>query len=700
MTSKISCCKMIKNAVKRRLWYGAVLFLGFFVMLPLSAMLRLESKSRIETVYAMEDPQTLARHLKAVQAQFLRFVGGGDYLVMMAVLGAALLGAWCGLYWLHSRKKMDLTGSLPVRREKIFLSESLATLILFLVPYFVNVVLELLVGAAKGIMTKEVFPMVFAGIGLNLFYFIVLYFCAAAAMLLTGKILTGILGTLVFLVIGPATYGILLAMPSAFWKTYVNMSETGRVAVAYLSPAGSFMVAVSRMEHWITWEGQNLNLVPSLISGLIMCLIFGGLSVWLMKIRPAEGAENSMAFPATEGVIKALILYPLSLGGGIFFMALGTSRYDLGEKPWFWFGLFFTLIVGSILIEVIYHFDRKMIFGHQMWTGISMAAVVITAAVFSFDMVGYDHWLPDSEEVAGMALCADPYYCEYPDGSATSLEYLKNHLDELNGEGILELAREGVNNLEEETSVDEDRRNVTVLFKMKNGSVKARDYSVSRESTAKVLEHLFQQRIYREVQFPYILEKEDDVRLGDLWRIGQSSSLEGLTNKEKKEFAAIYREELESLDYNELFAPGSGEINVSSLGTYPLNDNFVKSMAYLQEKGIGAAMSWDDTEIVSMEFYFAGDEEELHAEREVWSSEDTVSAQTDEVKKITDPEQIAEARKNLICDEQYWQEGAWETEDGLRVGVTYRGKDEDVYVDCAYLKGEVPEIVKELKGKE
>lgn len=257
-----------------------------------------------------------------------------------------------------------------------------------------------------------------------------------------------------------------------------------------------------------------------------------------------------------------------------------------------------------------------------------------------------------------------------------------------------------MNNLEEETSVDEDRRNVTVLFKMKNGSVKAREYSVSRDSTAKVLENLFQQRIYREVQFPYILEKEDDVRLGSLWRIGQSSSLEGLTNKEKKEFAAIYREELESLDYNELFAPGSGEIDVSSLGRYPMNDNFVKSMAYLQEKGIGAAMSWDDAEIVSMEFYFAGDEEELHAEREVWSSEDIVSAQTEEVKKITDPEQIAEARKNLICDEQYWQEGAWETEDGLMVRVTYRGKDEDVYVNCAYLKGEVPEIVKELTGKE
>lgn len=677
MTSKISCCKMTRNAIKRRLWYGAVLFLGFFLVLPLGTMLRLESKSRIEAMYANGNAQIIEQRLKEVQRQFLRFMGGGDYVVMTAVAVAALLGAWCGLYWLHSRKKMDLIGSLPVRREKIFLSESLATLVLFLVPYLINIILELLVGAAKGIMTREVFPLALAGIGLNLFYFIVLYVCAAAAMLLTGKILTGILGTMVFLVIGPTIYGVLKVMPAVFWRTYVEMSDVSRSTVACLSPAGSFMVAVNRMNYWIFSEESKLYLAPALISGLILCLIFGGLSVWLIKIRPAEAAENSMAFPVTEGAIKTVLLYPLGLGGGIFFMTIGTLRDGSGEKPWFWFGLFFVLIISSILIEVIYHFDRKMIFGHRLWTGIGVAAAVITAAVFSLDVVGYDHWLPDSEDVAGMALCGNEYYSEYPDGSSTSYEYLKNHLDELGGEEILELAREGVKNLDDEESADEDRRSITVLFKMKNGSVKARFYSVSRKNTAKVLEKLFQQRIYREVQFPYIFEKEDDISPRTVWRIGQESSLEGLTKKEKKEFAAIYREELESLDYNELFAPGSGEVDLGIPGTYPLNENFAKSMAYLQEKGIGASINWEEADIVSMEFYRSEDEE----------------------KKITDPEQIAEARENLICDSWYDQEGAWEIEEEPYVLVTYRGKDEDITVSCNYLKGKVPEIVKKLMEK-
>lgn len=695
MTSKISCCKMTGNAIKRRLWYGAVLFLIFFLTLPLGTMLRLESKNQIAEMYGAANEEILAQYIKQVQIQFQTIVGGGDYAAMFAVACAALLGAWCGLSWLHSRKQMDLIGSLPVRREKIFLSESFATLVLFLVPYLANLILVLVVGAAKEIVTGEVFPLMLAGLGLHLFFFLVLYLCAAAAMLLTGKILTGILGTGVFLAIGPATYAVVVSLPSAFWQTYVETSHTALTNIASLSPMGSFMVAVSRMETWIGWERAGLNLTRPLISGLIMCLIFGGLSMWLIKIRPAEGAENSMAFPATEGVIKAVILYPLSLCGAVFFMAIGSFRNEQGKVPWFWFGLFFTLVIGSILIEVIYHFDRKMIFGHRVWTGISMAAVVLTAAFFCFDFMGYDHWLPDADEVESMALCGEGWYSyTFPDGSSSSVEYLKNHLDELDGEGILELAREGVNNLEEDVSAEEER-NITVLFKLKNGSVKARSYDVSRKNAAEVMENLFRQRIYREIQFPGILEGADSMEPSGVWRFGQSSSLEGLTNKEKKEFAVIYREELEALDYNELFAPGSGEVSFwNAMGTYPLNENFVNSLAYLQEKGIPAAVSWEDVEILSMEFYFAGKEEEtsyMEPEEAASEVEDT------DVIKITDPEQIAAARENLICDEWWYQEeGSWETEQDIIVTVTYQGKDEEIDAHCAYLKGQVPQLVKEL----
>ena len=47
MTSKISCSKMITNAMKRRLWYGAVAFLIFFIGFPLVAMLSFQSKADI-----------------------------------------------------------------------------------------------------------------------------------------------------------------------------------------------------------------------------------------------------------------------------------------------------------------------------------------------------------------------------------------------------------------------------------------------------------------------------------------------------------------------------------------------------------------------------------------------------------------------------------------------------------------------------
>lgn len=687
MTSRVSWYKLTCNAVKRRLWYGALAAFLFFLVYPVNGMLRFQSKE--ETLRICQRNTTdLVRELENVQDQFQRFLGGGGLLPALAVAGAALLGAWSGLYWLHSRKKMDLLGSLPVRREKWFLTESLATMFLFAVPYVVNVIFALLVGTGKEIVTVKTCFAALVGIVLHLLFFAVFYVWACAAMLLTGKILTGVLGTMVLLLFIPAISWIFRVFPKAFWETYVAGEMPVRTILTYLSPAVSFVSVTGRMQGWLgVKDGELVILIPLLAmaaAGILMAIF----CVWLVKRRPAEAAGNSMAFSGTEGIIKACILYPLSLAGGLFFLGLGQIQgTDSAEKGWFWFGLFFTLAVGSIIIEVIYHLDRRRILDHKVWTGIGALAAVATAAFFLFDLSGYDKWLPEDDEVEHVAVISNNMYYLYPDGVENTME---KRLNQINSRNALELAREGVQNLER---TDGSRETYAlVLFEMKNGSVKKRSYRVSEESFQKTTMEYLAEDAYREVYFPILLEKED-VILQSCSALGEEQAKADMNYKEREEFTAIYREELRQMDAEDLYTLRNGTLEFMNTdgtylpGYYPINVNFKKSLAYLEQTDRSLVFSLEQADIREMTIQWIGDESS-----ENWGDEMTVR----------DPDEISQMKENLISiTDNLNVEGMYVKmemlDDSIEVSVRYENtQGKETYCICRYLKDRVPEAAKTI----
>ena len=84
--------------MKRRSWYGAAAFLGFFCAFPLMTMLRFQSVGDIA-----RNVQDVAERdvIIAMKQDFLSYVGGGDVVLMFLIPFIVLLGAWSGLSWLH-----------------------------------------------------------------------------------------------------------------------------------------------------------------------------------------------------------------------------------------------------------------------------------------------------------------------------------------------------------------------------------------------------------------------------------------------------------------------------------------------------------------------------------------------------------------------------------------------------------------------
>lgn len=115
MTSKISFAKLLREDMKRRSWLLALCTVAFFLLGPVICLMNLESQFR--RVRLDMGQYTL----KDVKEWFLGFVGFNNGLLMAAVCICAVLCAVTGYQYLHSRTKVDLFHSIPVKREKFFL---------------------------------------------------------------------------------------------------------------------------------------------------------------------------------------------------------------------------------------------------------------------------------------------------------------------------------------------------------------------------------------------------------------------------------------------------------------------------------------------------------------------------------------------------------------------------------------------------
>ncbi|HIS26182.1 MAG TPA: hypothetical protein IAA57_04650 [Candidatus Pullilachnospira intestinigallinarum] len=706
MTSKISYSKMVKYSMGQRAWYGALLALAFFLCFPLTAML--EFYRNADTMAAMQvtDVQNI---LQEMRNGLRAFLAGGNPLTALTVAGGALLAAWTGLSYLHSSRKLDMVHSLPVKKEKIFLAETTASVLLFVIPYAVNLVLANLVGIFQGIYSPDLPLVSLAAMAVHLIVFLAVYFFAAVAMLLTGKLLTGILGSVVLLVYLPGLVQLLLALPGIFYETYSGTSG-GTTAVAavfrYLSPAYGLAALCRR----IGISGLDANFWGYAMKNQwwepLLCTVAAGaamgmLALWLAKIRPSEGAGRSLVFPRTEGIIKLALLPVLGLAGGLFFRTLGDASGAGARDGWFWFGVVFTVAVCSIVIEMIYHFDRKHLLDHKLCTGI---AVLVTAAVgvwFQMDLGGYDTFLPQESRIASMAVCYSSWYGLMDENGEA--ENMSDWLDE-NGQledfsPIYQLARQGVD-IAKNGASEGEYDFATVIYRLKNGQEKRRYYRLPVSGMQDAEEALYQEEAYRTAIWPALNMDAADIGIEMVRDPGTTVNLRQMSQEERMQLVRTYQKELASMTYEQMQEPPVALISLCSLPGWapigsdmPINSNFTETLALLKDRGFVPDPEMKDIRITRITVEYYPD----YSETDAWQTDSTA---TETVLLAETPEDIEAVRQNLVWDQNYWLMASRDKfEENIFVyveGVNEQG--ESVSASFRYPVGKLPEMVKEFFG--
>ena len=460
MTSGSLYFKLLKEDFRRRLWAIALVFLAFFFTLPIGLALNMENAANSNYYRyndyepfiqdgTMTDLQYKARLLELKTEVVLNGVEYGNGMIAFLMITAAVVIGVSSFAYLHNKKKVDFYHSIPVRREALFGAQFSGGIFMVGAAYGFNLLLLTGVALSYGVPAGRILGAMAGGWALNMLYYALMYSTAVAAMMMTGNIVVGVLGTGVFFFLLPGIMLLLCWYCGTFFVTtarYLWSSDQSPFmwGVRYLSP---FSVYINSFG----WKMNELSKhVPELICTVLAFLAVTTLDLGLYRKRPSEAAGKAMAFKKSMPPIRILLVLGIGLAGGMFFWSLQS------RLRWGLFGTIVSVVLTHCIVEIIYHFDFKKMFSHRLQLGLCLAAGILVFLSFRYDWYGYDSYIPSKEKVVSASLdisvdsrwLSDKTFETGSDGKlqiryADPYEYIEENMVLTDKEAVMSMVEEG-----------------------------------------------------------------------------------------------------------------------------------------------------------------------------------------------------------------------------------------------------------------
>ena len=531
----------MQEDAKRRNWMLVFLCVLFFVCYPVLMMITLDSTITVNDIWK--------------ERVALDFLAPGNVGIALVVTAAATMIAAAEFSYLHSKEKMDLYYSIPVRRKKLFMSGYLTGFLMFAGIFLVCELLAMLVAAAKGVSFSLLVMPFLKGSVLHIIEFLFVYSAAAFAMLFTGNTVIAVFGMMVIAAYGPAVTMIAQAYIDTGFYTALKTIQLWEIS--YTTPIGILFRMEQGIRHGTPWLGAA-------------CMTLGGTfaffiaDLWMCTHHGAECGGMALAFPKAEQILKILMVLPGALAIGIVAYSMtGSNQYS-----WLFGGFIFGVLVLGMLMEFVYHRDVKLAFAHKIGTGITLAAGILLICALVFDWSGYNRWMPAKEEIKAMSVCsrsglsAEIYGNRYV--TQNQMQYLdtfrgvENRLDLEQTEQfdvIYDLVKEAHAEGNRDRGEDGNADEVLVKFIMQDGKTKYRLYFIQDDVWNTAEEKLWQQSWYQELCYP-ILSDDPQYSEEKLTTINISYIYDGddfvLTGEDAKEVYRTYKKELAGKSKQEL----------------------------------------------------------------------------------------------------------------------------------------------------
>ncbi|MBR2879282.1 MAG: hypothetical protein IKC02_01270 [Oscillospiraceae bacterium] len=344
--------------------------------------------------------------LTSLQRDILELANIGGILGGMVLSALSAMSVWSFMY---NSKTMSGIASLPVKREGVFFSATLAGALPAVIINAVTFALCALVHYFKGFPGAVVYDLqAFAIVTMMFIFFygfanlcaqltgnIVILPIVFAVLNFVAAVVEAIAGSLMEVIIFGKNYS---AGPIAkYLSPAVGMWNGGPRSITEYNPAtGSHNVT------GIFYRGWGL-LAACCLVGVIM--YFGALLLY--RRRRMESVGDVVAVPALKPVFK----YCMTFGGALFSGALfyGILINSIWMTPFAQVLsiLFFMLVgafVGYFAAEMLIHKSFRVFKGR--WKGLIVSWVIVCVCVLALetDLLGIERRVPDAEDVESVCV--------------------------------------------------------------------------------------------------------------------------------------------------------------------------------------------------------------------------------------------------------------------------------------------------------
>lgn len=501
MTSRHCFFRVLREDFRHKIWMLALSTLGSLLALPVTWLIYNGERSQ----YLQRAPEdTVQKVLLELAYRNESFYG----VVIccsagaVALLGALIVGLF-GFRYVFQRNMTDLYHSLPVSRKTLFAAGWLNGLLIWFVPYLVNLAVTLVLGEyrlssvkrmaeLRGNRSWEGWPSA-AGLLINalistltiLAAFLLVYHLVLLAVMLCGNLLntltvTGILGAGITI-----AWVISILLRQTYLDTFLDPWNAEFQWISYASPLVSAVCVLYQRVQFFAYDGYYMGRVAiSFLTAAFLWL----LAFAVYRRRRSELADQGLAGKTFRLILQALVSLAATFGGWLLFWYLG-SYGDIAQLVWSVFGgiLFGGVVFG--VLDVIFNMDLKAFFRHKGLMAGVLAAGLFTVLTLRFDWMGYDEYLPDKEEIAEIAIRNDVFSNRQSYGDRRLLEEI--HIrDREAAYGFLEtaVALQRELDAQRKESYQGWRESVETKVTLRNGRSYYRRYLIEDSDSSSVYE--------------------------------------------------------------------------------------------------------------------------------------------------------------------------------------------------------------------
>ena len=574
MTSKNLYFKLLKEDFKIRLWTFVVSCLIFFFSLVVATAMMVSNYAN-DIDYMIESTISQPDIMRLVII-FKDYIGVKNPFLAILFTGLSLMVAMSGSSYLYSKNKVDMYHSLPVKRETLYFIKTINSILIVLVPFIISALISLLIISGK-VADAGLAVHVFTAIIQWSLLFIFNYCMAVFAVMLTGNMLIGSLACFFFYFYFPCLSFMIMGYQSTFFDTY------------YSSGFLLDKILVNMSSLFIMFNIANVGIATGVIVSAIGSAVLLFVNLFLYKKRSSESAGKSIAFNITKLPIKFMTVIFIS-------MLMYLLSYEMMDKSIYWgiFGAVVSVIITHCTMEIIYNQDFKKIFARKIEMLLCLVISLVFIAIFQWDILGYDRYLPKADDVESVAVISDilennitQYYykmkvTQYPGSpDIAETEYVdstyidKDLMKRMNIEdkdAVLDLAQkciEGTMDVDDNYYMDVDDnyymdvddnyyigggefQRVLISYKLKSGRSVQREYHMNYRSIAEQLGEIYDGVNFKKTIYPILSEDAADIVSVDYNGIGNDDKHIMLKDKAiKAKLIETYKKELTEFKFEE-----------------------------------------------------------------------------------------------------------------------------------------------------